>query len=530
MAADLTFGSVPPFYREIYDIVCPNQEQVDRDMFINLLVKSSLPKQTLMQIWDLVDNKQGYLSRTGLYKALALTAMAQQGKAISEKLLETYSDQELPKPQLGDLTDLKAIGMRVRREKNPNVLGYNYKELCLLDTIKVERVPEKKGIIMKHVEYEVTSQKFKVTVLRRYNDFLALHELLLLRFPYRMIPRLPPKKMMGASREFIEHRRKCLRRYLNLVARHPVMGDDKLMRFFLTYNGSEMQHKIKEHFKGIPDEFMTSELASKAKDIVPMDTQVQLSHSKQHIYLLYSSVNKLIDVTERMVLRSTQEAGDMLHFGKELSALSSDDTPVSPWATGTNDTWSHLKKGFKHLSVEFATLADKATSQASVIQDSVVGQLYMYFDLLSAFKDLCERHEKGVLQDHQRAIQKMGQYKKKKMTATVQGSESEAVEQLEARILEQESQISNMENRNYFSLHCLQMEVQLIHANMETLFIVIEAMINNEAKGCSEIAAVWEQIKPIVNNIFPKEHNVNGGVPTSPIGSPNSGRAGITVQ
>lgn len=37
-------------------------------------------------------------------------------------------------------------------------------------------------------------------------------------------------------------------------------------------------------------------------------------------------------------------------------------------------------------------------------------------------QDLCERHEKGVLSEHQRAIQKMGQYKKKKMSATVQSS------------------------------------------------------------------------------------------------------------
>lgn len=36
---------------------------------------------------------------------------------------------------------------------------------------------------------------------------------------------------------------------------------------------------------------------------------------------------------------------------------------------------------------------------------------------------MCERHEKGVLQDHQRAIAKMGQYKKKKMSATVSSSE-----------------------------------------------------------------------------------------------------------
>ena len=43
-------GSVPAFYREVYDIVCPNQEQVDRDLFVQLLVRSSLPKSTAMQV------------------------------------------------------------------------------------------------------------------------------------------------------------------------------------------------------------------------------------------------------------------------------------------------------------------------------------------------------------------------------------------------------------------------------------------------------------------------------------------------
>ena len=65
---------------------------------------------------------------------------------------------ELPKPSLGDLSDLKALSLKVRREKNPTVLGYTYSEICDLDTIKVELVPEKKGIILKHSEYEVTSR------------------------------------------------------------------------------------------------------------------------------------------------------------------------------------------------------------------------------------------------------------------------------------------------------------------------------------------------------------------------------------
>ncbi len=65
---------------------------------------------------------------------------------------------ELPRPSLGDLSDLKAFCIRLRRERTPNVLGYTFDELNDLDVVKVELVPEKKGLILKHVEYEVTSQ------------------------------------------------------------------------------------------------------------------------------------------------------------------------------------------------------------------------------------------------------------------------------------------------------------------------------------------------------------------------------------
>lgn len=41
----------------------------------------------------MVDTRQGYLSRTGLYKALALVAFAQQGKTVSEKLIQNFTGE-----------------------------------------------------------------------------------------------------------------------------------------------------------------------------------------------------------------------------------------------------------------------------------------------------------------------------------------------------------------------------------------------------------------------------------------------------
>ena len=47
-----------------------------------------------------------------------------------------------------------------------------------------------------------------------------------------------------------------------------------------------------------------------------------------------------------------------------------------------------------------------------------------------------------------------------------------------------------MENRNYFSLHCVQLETQLVHANLEGLYIALAIMATVEGKAHSEVNSV----------------------------------------
>ena len=99
---------------------------------------------------------------------------------------------------------------------------------------------------------------------------------------------------------------------------------------------------------------------------------------------------------------------------------------------------------------------------------------------------LCERHEKGVLKDHQNSLQKMQQIKKRQIAAQAKGQDYQ-VDQLESKIVEQETDISNMENRNFYSLHCLQLETQLIHANMKILAIALQKMVASQVVGHKEV-------------------------------------------
>nr|XP_020659946.1 sorting nexin-8 isoform X2 [Pogona vitticeps] len=371
---------------------------------------------------------------------------------------------------------------------NPLVLSHTLNELLSKDAVQVELIPEKKGLFLKHVEYEVSSKRFRCSVYRRYNDFVVFHEMLLQKFPYRMVPALPPKRMLGADREFIETRRRALKRFVNLVARHPPFSEDVLLKLFLSFSGP---------------------------DFLPADIQVQFAASRELIRNIYNSFYKLRDRAERIALRAVDNASDLLMFGKELSALGSDTTPLPSWAALNNSAWGNLKQALKGLSVEFALLADKAVQQGKQEESDVVEKLNLFLDLLQSYKDLCERHEKGVLHKHQRALHKYSMMKRQMMSATAQNKEPESVEQLESRIVEQENAILTMELRNFFSLYCLHQETQLIHIYLPLTSHILGAFVNSQIQGHKEMSKVWSELKPKLSCLFGGSSNTQASTPLS---------------
>lgn len=69
-----------------------------------------------------------------------------------------------------------------------------------IDNIKITAAPEKEGFLFKHINYIVESQPRTSLVVRRYSDFYWLWEVLLRRYPCRLVPIIPPKKIGGRSK------------------------------------------------------------------------------------------------------------------------------------------------------------------------------------------------------------------------------------------------------------------------------------------------------------------------------------------
>lgn len=165
------------------------------------------------------------------------------------------------------------------------------------------------------------------------------------------------------------------------------------------------------------------------------------------------------------------------------SLLGSDGSSLPSWAS-SQSAWGALRQSLKSLSVEFAVLSDKAAQQVEPLSppslhplpwaSKTFGNVHRgagkrttswksstfswicssrtewdfcfngncYFSVTykkktkNVLQDLCERHEKGVLHEHQRALHKYSVMKRQMMSATVQPKEQASVEQLESRIVQ----------------------------------------------------------------------------------------------
>ncbi|XP_037965171.2 sorting nexin-8 [Plutella xylostella] len=201
-----------------------------------------------------------------------------------------------------------------------------YEELENTDVISVELVPERKGLILKHCEYYVSSRRHGTTVTRRYNEFSQLYDVLLNKYPYRAICSLPPKRVNvnGGSPRFLQRRRAALQRWLTLVARHPVLAHDADLRAFLCEPNPRLERPKHDEFMlagcqdPTPVDMLTEQLAAAA------------AAEQDRLRLLQLGLERLLQIFDKVESRLEADRSDVRALGAGLTALSTASLPPSP--------------------------------------------------------------------------------------------------------------------------------------------------------------------------------------------------------
>uniref|UniRef100_D8Q1I6 Sorting nexin MVP1 n=1 Tax=Schizophyllum commune (strain H4-8 / FGSC 9210) TaxID=578458 RepID=D8Q1I6_SCHCM len=379
-------ATVPAIYNRAFNAVdLDNTGDVSVNSLSRALATSSLPASTIDRIVNLVSSRPR-VSRLEFFVALALVALAQSGKgAFIEQVAALSSENSLPEPAL-DLDSLVPSTSTFYKPASPpiaspapayssfdpwgpspfttgsgfdntkptaatsdapaltNGASSNFTGTGLppewwrkLEKVQVSIVGQQGFILNRYTVYQITSSRGS-PVTRRYSEFVYLWEVLTRRYPFRLFPALPPKRI-GPDEYFIEQRRRGLARVLNFIVNHPVIKDDALLGVFLTEPSFEVWRK--QNSVTLDEESASKRVDRVEEMAIPSDLEDKLSHVRAQVPLLIEHWQRACILAERIVKKReaaavrTSSLRRALHIPAHLLPASSTLLPSDASMTGS---------------------------------------------------------------------------------------------------------------------------------------------------------------------------------------------------
>ncbi|UKZ64129.1 uncharacterized protein TrAtP1_005347 [Trichoderma atroviride] len=333
------------------------------------------------------------------------------------------------------------------------------------ENVVVTLMPGKEGIFMfQHHNYEVTSHRRGSKVVRRYSDFVWLLDCLHKRYPFRMLPLLPPKRVavngnhLSNDGAFIEKRRRGLARFLNALVRHPVLSQEQLVVMFLTVP-TELAVWRKQANLSVQDEFSDRVLPPDLEDSLPPtleDLFTRTSNGVRRSSELYITSCNIMD---RLVKRTEGVAAD--HARVAMSLISLTEASADTYATDTSEV-ALLNDGLTAMSRHLSNCQTLLEDESRGWEEGVLEDLKRQRDALVSLRELFERRER-LDKDNIPYLEKRIQANEAKLDNLRSKSEGLVkpgeIEKVAEAIIKDKESIVQQHSRSIFVKECLRDEL-----------------------------------------------------------------------
>lgn len=275
--------------------------------------------------------------------------------------------------------------------------------------INIEEVAEREGLLFKHINYNIIrlqrlpneeasiSSDTNMSVVRRYSDFVWLQDVLLKRYPFRMIPELPPKKIGSQNLDpvFLNKRRLGLIRFINHVVRHPILVKDDLLLTFLTVptDISNWRKQTKDNYD-TSDEFMDKRIEGSFMKLWSKNISEQWNDVATNILKTIDTWHKITMIIQRHERRLNQIRQENLILNDLIDDFTQMTPVLYPIENITND--ETLPQINNHLSIVKNHLKEANSLNLHEMEDNInhiIPKLKGFIDMLISLKDLFERYK-----------------------------------------------------------------------------------------------------------------------------------------
>ncbi|KAG5950441.1 hypothetical protein E4U53_005064 [Claviceps sorghi] len=370
----------------------------------------------------------------------------------------------------------------------------------LEESIVVTLMPGKEGIFLfQHHNYEIASQRRGSKVVRRYSDFVWLLDCLHKRYPFRVLPLLPPKRVavngnhLSNDGAFIEKRRRGLARFLNTVVRHPVLSQEQLVIMFLTVP-TELSVWRKQATISVLDEFADKVLPPGLEDSLPSTLEDLFSRTRSGVRRSAELYINVCNIMDRLVKRTEGVAADHARIAMTLTSLT--ETSADTYATDANEV-PLLNDGLTAMSKHLRTYQTLLEDESRGWDEGVLEDLKRQRDSLVSLRELFERRDR-LDKDRIPYLERRIQTNETKLAGlrskpegTVKPGEIEKV--AEAIIKDKES-IVEQHNRSVFVKECLRDELVTFQSTQYHVSRWSQDWAGERVKYAEMLAENWRRL------------------------------------
>ncbi|XP_044718925.1 PX domain-containing protein [Hirsutella rhossiliensis] len=335
----------------------------------------------------------------------------------------------------------------------------------LEENILVTLMPEKEGMFLfQHHNYEVASQRRGSKVIRRYSDFVWLLDCLQKRYPFRVLPLLPPKRVavngnhLSNDGAFIEKRRRGLARFLNALVRHPVLSQEQLVVMFLTVP-TELAVWRKQATISVQDEFADKALPPGLEDSLPATLEELFSRTRSGVRRSAELYINICNILDRLVKRTEGVAADHARVAMMLGSLT--ETSSDTYATDTNEV-PLLNDGLLAMSKHLRTCQTLLEDESRGWDEGVLEDLKRQRDALVSVRDMFDRRER-LDKDNIPYLERRIQTNETKLTGLRSKPEGAVkageIERVAESIIKDKESIVRQHNQSVFVKECLRDEL-----------------------------------------------------------------------
>ncbi|KAG8911496.1 Sorting nexin mvp1 [Tulasnella sp. 417] len=552
---------VPPIYNEALAAVEPNfAGETSLTSLSRVLSTSGLGAATVDRIINLVSSKSR-VSKLEFFVALALVALAQQGRdpSIEQVVSVAQQSQTLPSPMLnlqrlttaaptnGHESRLNGYstvtnghsaapsspapayaendpwssnyrpsfnpgstagaGLTAAGEGGQTIMGglpHNWWNK--LEKVTITIFPEKQGFILNRYTVYMVQPERGPAVQRRYSEFVFLWDCLVKRYPFRILPALPPKRI-GGDAGFLEQRRRGLARWINFVVNHPILAADGVLLAFLTEPSFEAW---KKHSSAISyDEESVSKRVDRVEEMsIPADLDEKMNVLRNKLPDLIEQWTRICAIAERIWRRREAVAADMSRLNLSLSALTEQNHACwhQPDAQeGSCDLFDGVRLGMIKFSSRLRNQSDIIDQRAQAVLSTSLEQLKAQRDLYIATRDLFARHTR-LSPDRadmlRKRVEQNGRRLEQVKATQKEGWQAE-VDKITNAIERDQVDIQTCMARRVFIRHSMWHELRVVLHNRENALVTqtIQTFVAQERDFERTVITNWEATVLDVENM-----------------------------